>query len=84
MAQQVHETCTQLLALNDNYNLLDRYPRLTEDIRQVFAKFPSFDPIGRDDLVFEYPKGSLEELEYQYVGHGNIKSGLSPPKQTQL
>lgn len=74
MGHALHETCTNLLASNDSYNLLTNYPQVTQDIKQLFNQFPSVDPVGRDDLIFEYPKDSLEELETQFVNHGSIRA----------
>ena len=75
LAYQVHATCTQLLASTDNYTLLKEYKKATNAIQGLFIELPTMSPVARDDLVVDFPKEALSELESQYYTHGNIRSG---------
>lgn len=75
-AQRCHAKCTELLASKDTYEIIDGYPEAMESMKHVFIKLPSMDPIGRNDLVVDFPSGMVDELESQFANYGNVRSGV--------
>ena len=76
MAQQCHSSCTQLLS-GDNYTLIEGFQRSLKAVEKVFINPPSLDPVGRDDLMIDFPPDTSEELESQFSSYGNLKSGIN-------